>query len=101
MKEQISFNIAEAKKRFSELIGRVAVGGISIVITRRGRPMAKLVPWNSPEGSGHLGDVKGWLDEDDSFFATVDEIVKSRSKHAPRALLRGTPPGRSSRNRGR
>ena len=99
MKEQLSFNVAEAKKRFSELIGRVAFGGITVLITRRGRPMAKLVHSNSPEGSLHLGDVKGWLDENDSFLATVDEIVKSRSQHRPRALQRGRPPGRTSRNR--
>ena len=36
-------NVAEAKRRLSELIGRVAFGGAPVLITRRGRPMAKLV----------------------------------------------------------
>ncbi len=39
-----SLNVAEAKKRFSDLLGRVAFGGETILITRRGNPMAKLVP---------------------------------------------------------
>jgi len=39
-----SLNVAEAKKQFSDLLGRVAYGGETIVITRRGKPMAKLVP---------------------------------------------------------
>jgi prevent-host-death family protein len=39
-----SLNVAEAKKRFSDLLGRVAYGGETILITRRGKPMAKLVP---------------------------------------------------------
>jgi prevent-host-death family protein len=37
-------NVAEAKKQFSDLLGRVAYGGETILITRRGKPMAKLVP---------------------------------------------------------
>ncbi len=39
-----SLNVAEAKRRFSDLLGRVADGGETILITRRGKPMAKLVP---------------------------------------------------------
>ena len=37
------FAVAEAKARFSELIGR-AEGGEEIVIKRHGEPVAKLVP---------------------------------------------------------
>jgi prevent-host-death family protein len=44
-----SFNVAEAKSRLSELLGRVAYGGASFVITRRGRPMALLVPVEGAE----------------------------------------------------
>src|SRR5262245_8693448 len=42
-------NVAEAKRRLSELVGRVAFGGARVLITRRGRPMAKLVPPDEPE----------------------------------------------------
>lgn len=41
---EASLNVTEAKKQFSDLLGRVAYGGETIVITRRGKPMAKLVP---------------------------------------------------------
>jgi prevent-host-death family protein len=44
-----SLNVAEAKKQFSDLLGRVAYGGETILITRRGKPMAKLVPPDATE----------------------------------------------------
>jgi len=83
------FNVAEAKKRFSDLLGRVAYGGVTILITRRGRPMAKLVPVGAEEPA-HLAAVRGWLDNEDPFFDEIDAIVEGRSKHTPRVL--DTPP---------
>ena len=77
-----SLNVAEAKAKFSELLGRVAHGGETIVITRRGKPMAKLVPLDSPNPP-HIADVQGWLDDDDPFFETMDSIVSDRSRHLP------------------
>jgi hypothetical protein len=32
--------------------------------------------------------VKGWLDEDDPYFTTLDEIVAARARHVPRMLGR-------------
>lgn len=90
-----SLNVAEAKRRLSELLGRVAYGGATVVITRRGTPMAKLVPPDSPGASPHLADVRGWLDEADAFFSEVEDIVAARSKHPPRTLRR--PPRRHGR----
>jgi prevent-host-death family protein len=79
-----TINVAEAKKHFSELLGRVAYGKKQILITKRGKPMARLVP---AEGNDrHLADVSGWLDEDDPFFETIDQIVKERSVYLPRNL---------------
>ena len=77
-------NVAEAKKHFSELLGRVAYGKKQILITKRGKPMARLVP--AEENDRHLADVRGWLDEDDPFFETIDQIVKERLVHLPRIL---------------
>lgn len=79
------FNVAEAKRRFSDLLGRVAYAGVTILITRRGRPMAKLVPVG-PEEPGHLADVQGWLDNDDPFFAEIEAIEEGRAEHTPRVL---------------
>ncbi len=83
MSEQ-TINIVEAKKHFSELLGKVAYGKEQIVITKRGKPMARLIPAEYSER--HLGDVKGWLDEDDPFFNIINHIVQDRKNHTPRAV---------------
>jgi prevent-host-death family protein len=81
-----ALNVAVAKKLFSDLVGRVAYGGETILITRRGKPMAKLVPVRDGEDAPHLGNVKGWLTADDPYFAAVEKIVGARSHHRPRVL---------------
>lgn len=88
--EMISMNVAEAKARLSEILGRVAHGGETVLITRRGKPMAKLVPPQAAEVP-HLAEVKGWLEDDDLFFTTMDSIVEERSEHLPGAV-RGKDP---------
>ena len=75
---------AEAKRRLSELINRAAFGHQRIIITKRGRPMATLAPYD--ESRPHLAEAKGWLASDDSFFAIIDEIVRDRARHRPRSL---------------
>lgn len=82
---EVEVTVAEAKRRLSELLGRVAFGGTRVLILRRGRPMARLVPLHSPENPS-LADVRGWLDDDDPFFGIVDRIVAARSRHAPKVV---------------
>ena len=77
-------NIAKAKKHFSELLDQVAFGKKHILITKRGKPMARLVP--ADEIDTHLGNARGWLEDDDPFFDVIDEIVKDRGKHVSRIL---------------
>lgn len=84
-----SVNVAEAKRRFSELLGRVAYGGATLLITRRGRPMAKLVPPHAGVEPKRLSEVAGWLDDDDPFFAGIDETLARRSR-TPRVLVTGS-----------
>lgn len=79
-------NVSEAKRQFSDLLGRVAYGGESILITRRGRPMARLVPPTASQAP-RLRDLQGWLDEEDPFFEAIDRIVDERSSHKPRVVL--------------
>jgi len=76
--------VTEAKKHFSELLGKVAYGKKPILITKRGQPMARLVP--AGHSQEHLGDVKGWLDENDPFFDTIDRIIENRKSHSSRIL---------------
>ena len=87
MTEQ-TVSVAEAKKHFSELLGKVAYGKERILITKRGRPMVRLVPVEQSEM--HLAEVKGWLDENDPFFDTINGIVRNRKSHTPRVLNRST-----------
>ena len=77
-------NVAEAKKRLSDLLGRVAYRKETILITRRGRPMARLVPPGDEAVEEGLLAVRGWLPEDDPFFSAVDQIVDARLKRRPR-----------------
>ena len=77
-------NIADAKKHFSELVGQVAYGKKQILITKRGKPMARLVP--ADEIDTHLSKAKGWLEDDDPFFDAIDGIMKDRGEHVSRIL---------------
>ena len=79
-----TINVAEAKKHLSELLGRVAYGGEQIVITKRGKPLARLVP--ATEESEHLADARGWLENEDDFFMAIDHIIEDRDKHIPRVI---------------
>ena len=88
-----SVNVAEAKRRLSDLLGRVAYGGETVIITRRGRPMARLVPFGEIDEEKGLAAVRGWLEEDDPFFATVNSIVAARGRHRPRIYRRRRRPG--------
>ena len=83
MNEQ-TINVAEAKKHFSELLGKVAYGKEVIIITKRGKPMARLVP--AEQTDKHLSNAKGWLEEKDPFFGTIHRIVRGRARHMPRVL---------------
>jgi len=81
---EVTVNIAKAKKHFSELLGQVAFGKKHILISKRGKPMARLVP--ADEIDAHLSQAKGWLEDDDPFFDAIDGIVKDRGKHISRIL---------------
>jgi hypothetical protein len=59
-----------------------------IVIMRRRRPMARLIPPDEQSVDHGLGAVRGWLSNDHPFFAAVKEIVTARVRHRPRALRR-------------
>jgi prevent-host-death family protein len=50
----VEVGLFEAKTRLSELVEQVASGGGDIVITRRGRPVARLLPMAAAESSVEL-----------------------------------------------
>jgi prevent-host-death family protein len=86
MSKTTTINVADAKRHFADLLGRVAYGGETITITRRGKPMARLVPVDADATAPHVADAQGWLEDDDSFFTTIDTIVADRETHHPRTL---------------
>ena len=81
-------SVAEAKQHLSDLLGRVAYGKEYVTITKRGKPMAVLVPPAVIRQRPHLADARGWSDADDPFFATMDRIIESRAAYRPRRLPR-------------
>lgn len=87
---QRAVSVAEAKRSLSELLSRVAYRGESIVIAKRGKPLARLVPI-APQGRPSLADVRGWLEDTDPFFAAMEAITAARHARRPR---RAPQPGR-------
>lgn len=83
-----SLNVADAKRRFSELLDRVARGE-RFVVTRRGRPTAVLVPptdgvrADEPERLGLLAFV-GTVEEWPEYDEIMRDVVASRRKAGAR-----------------
>lgn len=78
MNEEV-INFTDAKKHFSELLGKVAYGKKRILITKSGRPVARLVAVEETET--HLVEAQGWLENEDPFFDVIDSILEDRCKH--------------------
>jgi len=90
-----SISVAETKRRFSELMGRVVFSGERFVIERSGKPMAALVSIedlkalskDSPGGKrrGLLAAVGAW--EDFEYLdVVIEEIYRSRKKAKDRLV---------------
>ena len=69
------FSVSEAKAQFSRLLRRVAAGE-EITITKRGVPVARLMPVEAKKGKRQLGFYEGKLTIPDDFDAPLpDEIL--------------------------
>ena len=84
--KRVHVSVAEAKQHLADLLGRVAYGHERVTITRRGKPMAILIPPHQGEARQHLADAKGWLDDHDPFFDAMAQIVAGRLTHRPRSV---------------
>ena len=82
----IRVSVAQAKQHLADLLGRVAYGREQVLITRRGKPMAILMPPQQARRLRMSGKPPGWLDNDDPFFQAIERIVDERLKHRPRIL---------------
>lgn len=65
-------NVHEAKTHLSRLLVKVAAGE-EIVIARRGKPVARLVAYQSSRPVRRFGALKGRLTVDDGFFDPLPE----------------------------
>ncbi len=84
MKQTVS--IADAKKHLSDLLGKVAYGKESITITKRGRPIAEIIPIEKREKPKHIVDVVGKIVAPRDFTQALEKIIADRKKHKPRLL---------------
>jgi prevent-host-death family protein len=57
-----SLSSAEARERFDELLKRAVKGKERVILTRHGKPIAALVPFEDVE---FLKAVEDWLDADE------------------------------------
>lgn len=85
-----SFGVADAKRRFAELIERVSAGE-RIVVTKHGRPAVALVspesvdarlPTGRPTGFAALA---GALEDVDGFDEVMDDVVRARREARDRS----------------
>lgn len=73
-----TINIHEAKTNLSKLLAKVMQGD-EIIISKSGKPMAKLVPYTNPKlKKRHLGNAKGLFKIEKSFFEPLPkELLES------------------------
>jgi prevent-host-death family protein len=67
-------NVHEAKTHLSKLLTRVAAGE-EIVISKAGKPIARLVPWNQDAKQRRPGLDRGLLQVSDDFDAPLPPEV--------------------------
>ena len=70
----MNVNVYAAKTNLSQLLDRAARGE-EVVITRNGRPVAKLVPATPPRKPRELGTLKGRIRLRKDFDAPLPEDV--------------------------
>ncbi len=70
--------VMEAKTQFSRLMEMVQHGAV-IVLTRRGKPVAKLGPLDGAPMHPVFGSAKGKIHLADDFDKPLDDMVEYRS----------------------
>ena len=59
--EKSSYNVADAKTHLSEILEHVEETGEEVVLTRRGKPVARVVPDRIEGGTRQLGFARGQI----------------------------------------
>ena len=82
--EPIPIGISETRGRLSEILEGVASKHETFLITRRGRPIARLAPPVTVASEApSLRELPGWTEGSDPFFETIDQVVEERSACPP------------------
>ncbi|MDX2029302.1 MAG: type II toxin-antitoxin system Phd/YefM family antitoxin [Blastocatellia bacterium] len=68
----VNVNIHEAKTQLSRLLLRVAAGEM-VIISRSGKPIARIVPFTAPERPRPLGMDRGLFEVPEDFDAPLPE----------------------------
>lgn len=72
----VTVNVHQAKTHLSKLLERVRLGE-EIVVAKAGKPVAKLVPFESPVADRKPGSARGKFVISDDFDAPLpDDILK-------------------------
>jgi len=69
-----SINVHEAKTHLSRLLARVSTGE-EIVISKAGKPIARLIPWSDPVSNRKPGLDRGKFTVPDDFDAPLPAEV--------------------------
>ena len=73
----IKVNVHEAKTELSRLLNRV-IAGEEVVISRAGKPVARLIPVEPPRPASRLGlDKSRWKAPEDFNDPLPEEILKA------------------------
>ncbi|HLJ66656.1 MAG TPA: type II toxin-antitoxin system Phd/YefM family antitoxin [Chloroflexota bacterium] len=69
--QECSIPAGEFKQRCLALLDRVATTGVPIVVTKRGRPVARVVPVERTKGT-LVGSLKVLTQDDEELYSTGD-----------------------------
>jgi prevent-host-death family protein len=69
-----SVNIHEAKTHLSRLLNRVSAGE-EVIISKAGKPVARLIPWSEPVSKRKAGLDRGKFQVPDDFDAPLPEAL--------------------------
>ena len=82
-KEPSIISIAEGKKRFSSLVGDAFEEKKEFIVTKRGKPVAVIIPYDEYKESKRLEGYKKILDAREAFLksgVSADEVFKESRK---------------------
>jgi prevent-host-death family protein len=86
--------VAEAKRRFADVLGTVRYQGERYVVERNGTPMAALVPLSDVSGTSEPNGRPGFLalvgafEDEPEYAESLVEVVRSRSTQRSRPAPR-------------